>query len=143
MKWHSIEMTIGAILTISDDIYLDKFGFHFCRIPDSVLSYYPSETDEYCIIEVTGSLTIHSFYIDNSVTNGIKILSKIDSTELLNLCGNNTFELINGVYKSFCNNKLHSYNDIPIVHSKFNYIWYKHGEIYRDPPLPNMILENN
>lgn len=131
MKWHS-EMNINQTyeLDYNEILRLHIVGLHYCRLPGNVLVYFHNDEDKYAKIEILGDC-VHSLSMDVSVTDKIKVVELLNEQNIMKICGNNTWNLINGVKVSYLNGKLHSYNDQPIILKQFNYRWYKNGLLHR------------
>lgn len=87
MKCPGFQYEVGKTYTLEnpEDLKLCGTGFHFCRYPVHLPTYYDLDVSRFAEIEAVGTV-IDSNSQHKSVTDSIKIVREISYNEMINLC---------------------------------------------------------
>lgn len=126
----------GETFEHKGDAHIGSSGFHFCKFPVDVLTFYPkNEGNIYALVEALGDVVNDN---DVYMTVKIKIVRIIPHDEYMELCSGMVSSERGFVW--YKHGVIHRDNDLPAVYGIDNYnAWYKNGYLHRDNDLPAVI----
>ena len=110
------------------DIQLCSKGFHFCRHPLDVLSYYNDTPNSvYAQVRAEGKIIEGK---DKCVTNKITIIKQLNKAELLCLMSG-LIERLDGDKEWYRNGQRHRLDEPAVERSNGDKEWYQNGQYHR------------
>ena len=122
-KCRNLTYEIGKTYTYNGEISLCKSGFHFCNDFDSLLEYYPIQSDlKIFEIEVLGEIIAEG---NKSVTNILKVIKEIPLSDFKKELKNYEYDKNNNLIHFKNSNGIEYWKEYDknnnLIHSKYSY----------------------